>query len=295
MAVPAFAQEEQHIERDEPTFTQEEAIDNSGDLDGDIESLIAAPKPELDDDIYYNPFVKQENPFSSQANPLATKAEPKSGEYRFKLRQLALPGALIAVGAAGVSMHFHNIKNSLRDEVAKWRGGHYLRFDDHIQYLPFVGYLGLGLVGVPCKHRFLERFVVGATAYMALGVMVNGIKYSVKEPRPDSGARNSFPSGHTATVFMGAELIRLEYGTGIAIGAYTIAVGVGFLRIYNDRHWLNDVLAGAGIGILSARIGYWMLPLYQKWFHWDKKKAVALMPSYDPATRTPSIGLMATF
>ena len=70
--------------------------------------------------------------------------------------------------------------------------------------------------------RFKERLVVAATSAIALTVLTNGIKYTVGEKRPDSSARNSFPSGHTATVFMGAELIRMEYSLGLAIGAYGV-------------------------------------------------------------------------
>ena len=97
----------------------------------------------------------------------------------------------------------------------------------------------------------------------------------------------SFPSGHTATVFMGAELVRMEYKDSsplYGIGAYTIACGVAFLRLYNERHWCNDVLAGAGIGILSARIGYWLLPFEKKLFGLDKKKSrvnLAASPYYN--------------
>jgi hypothetical protein len=35
-------------------------------------------------------------------------------------------------------------------------------------------------------------------------------------------------------------------------------------RMYNDRHWLTDVVAGAGIGILSTKIAYWINPFIQK-------------------------------
>jgi membrane-associated phospholipid phosphatase len=31
--------------------------------------------------------------------------------------------------------------------------------------------------------------------------------------------------------------------------------------MYNDKHWLRDVAAGAGIGILSTKIAYWLHPL----------------------------------
>jgi len=215
----------------------------------------------------------------------------------FRPVDLILPAGLVAVGSVGVcSGAFHKLNGHVRNGMADLRGDHYFHADDYVQYLPIVSYVGLGLLGVKCKHSFKERFAAGATAYLSLGIMVNGIKYSVKERRPDSMARNSFPSGHTATVFMGAELLRLEYGTWIAVGGYAVAGAVAFLRLYNDRHWLNDVIAGAGIGILSARIGYWMLPLYQKWFHWDKKRAtVVMMPQYDPDSHGVGLGIAASF
>lgn len=223
---------------------------------------------------------------------------PKFGlfkEYQFNPKQLILPASLIALGAAGVSKQFSPLKNAVRDQFKDWSHGRRYTFDDHLQYTPVLGYLVMGLVGVPCKHRFLERFMVCATSYMSLGIMVNTVKYTVRELRPRTGRRNSFPSGHSATAFMGAELIRLEYSPGIAIAAYGWAAAIGFMRMWNEMHWINDVIAGAGVGILSARIGYWMLPLYKKWFHWDNKKAITLMPGYDPETRTATIGLTATF
>lgn len=218
--------------------------------------------------------------------------------HRFRPKELILPSALIAVGGFGVCNHgFHKLNDHVRNGMADLRGVHYFKADDYIQYLPVVSFLGLDFCGAKARHSFKERFAVGATACLSMAVMVNGVKYTVKEKRPDSDARNSFPSGHTATVFMGAELMRKEYGMGLGIGAYTIATGVAFLRLYNDRHWLNDVMAGAGIGILSARIGYWMLPVYRKWFRWDKNTdtVIAIMPSYDYTTRRIGIGLMASF
>lgn len=217
-----------------------------------------------------------------------------SGE-KFNWKQLVVPGALIGVGALGVGEGVvRDADNAVRDMMTDLRGDHYFHADDYVQYLPIAGYIGLGVCGVKCKHSFKERFAAGATAYLAMGIMVNAIKYSVREKRPDTGEKNSFPSGHTATAFMGAELLRQEYGTWIAVGGYAVATGVAFFRLYNDRHWLNDVLAGAGIGILSARIGYWMLPVYRRWFKWDKG-AVALLPTYDVERRSVGIGFAMNF
>ena len=94
-------------------------------------------------------------------------------------------------------------------------------------------------------------------------VSVNSIKYLTKVELPDESSRNSFPSGHTATAFVGAELLRREYGHRsplISIASYAIAAGTGFFSMYNNRNRFTDVIAGAGIGILSVEAAYWMYP-----------------------------------
>jgi membrane-associated phospholipid phosphatase len=40
---------------------------------------------------------------------------------------------------------------------------------------------------------------------------------------------------------------------------YTIATGVGVMRVLNNKHWASDVLAGAGFGILSTELTYFLL------------------------------------
>lgn len=218
--------------------------------------------------------------------------------YRFNAKQLILPGALVATGIFGVyNTAFRKLDNNIKNGMDNLRRDHYFHADDYIQYLPALTYLTFGSIGIKSKHSFKERVVVEATAYIAMTALTNIGKYSFKEKRPDSNAKNSFPSGHTATVFTGAELMREEYGLGVGIGAYTVAVGVAFLRLYNGRHWLNDVIAGAGVGILSARIGYWMLPLYQRWFKWRKvdSKTMVVSPTYNPEERSFSINLAYCF
>ena len=219
-------------------------------------------------------------------------------EY-FNSKQIIVPAALIAVGTIGVYLpSFRQLDREVKKGMTKLRGDHYFHADDYIQLLPAAVYFGLGFTGIKTKHSFKQRFVVEATAFIAMAAITNAVKYTVRERRPDSGAPNSFPSGHTATAFTGAELIREEYGNWWGAGAYVVSTGVAFLRLYNERHWLNDVIAGAGVGILCARIGYWMLPLYNKWFHWEDKPNKPLMtlaPSYDPVTRSASVGFSMLF
>lgn len=193
-------------------------------------------------------------------------------QYTFRPTQLIAPGILMGAGIAGV-YSLHDFKNSIRDNFSGYKKGHTFKADDYIQYSTALGYLGLGFIpGIKTRSHLRQRVMAGVTAYAIMAVAVNAMKYSLRHPRPGSGTRNSFPSGHSATVFTGAELMRIEYGNYIGIAGYVIAVTVGALRIYNDRHWITDVFGGAAIGIISARAGYWLIPLEQKLFKLDKKQ-----------------------
>lgn len=200
-------------------------------------------------------------PLSAEVNDsLAVEPDFKAGE-------LIMPLTLVGAGTLGFVEPLKNARFEVRDYLNEWRGDHRVTVDDYLQYVPLGAVYGLSMLGADAKHGYVDRTLEFATSYVALGLMVNAIKYTVREPRPDGSARNSFPSGHTATTFMGAELVRIEYGDDspwYSVGAYTIAAAVGVLRVYNERHWFTDVFAGAGIGILSARIGYWLLPYTRK-------------------------------
>ena len=214
-----------------------------------------------------------------------------SSDERFSARQLIVPGALITIGALGVDNGWlRHVRNDVRTTMQRWRG-QTIGVDDYVQYLPVVSNVALGLCGIPGRHSNAERLCLTATAYAAMGLMVNGTKHLVREPRPDTGKRNAFPSGHTATAFMGAELVRSEYGTDLGIAAYTVATGVAVLRLYNDRHWANDVVAAAGMGILSARIAYWLLPLERRLFGLKHDAPLAAVPVYSPSERNVALTL----
>lgn len=235
----------------------------------------------------------------TETDSIATSADLHE-EYRFSGRELILPGTLITIGIAGYFMDgFYGFNKETDDAMSKMRGSCYFHLDDYLQYLPAVTYLTFDAIGIKGKHTFKERVAVEATAYLAMTALTNIGKHTFREKRPDTEVRNSFPSGHTATAFTGAELMRIEYGLGLGIASYALATGVSFLRMYNGRHWLNDVIAGAGIGILSARIGYWMLPLYRKWFGWDKAAAdsstLVISPRYEPEIHGGGIALLYTF
>lgn len=63
----------------------------------------------------------------------------------------------------------------------------------------------------------------------------------------------SFPSGHTITAFSLAAAVSILFPR-LSILAFVAAVSIGISRILITSHYLSDVIAGAGIGILSTMI-----------------------------------------
>lgn len=206
---------------------------------------------------------------------------------RFEPTQLIAPGVLITTGALCVGI---KPLVKARKWVNKEIGVHPCDpADDILQYAPLVGYVGLEYLGVKTDRPIVDRALKGASAVIIYAALTNALKYTVCEPRPN-GERNSFPSGHSGTAFVGAELLRQDYGPWAGLAGYTLATGVGVMRILNGRHWFNDVLAGAGIGILSARCAQWLLPLERKWLHLDRPgQALIIAPSYSPQTHSASL------
>lgn len=192
-----------------------------------------------------------------------------SSPYEFKPLQLIIPSTLIGVGIIGLESDWLKFQNrEIRDELQE-NIDHRLTIDDFTQYAPMAATYGLNLCGIKGKHGYGDLTIILGTAYALMGTTVYAMKNITKVERPDGSARNSFPSGHTATAFMGAELLRREYwnvSPWIGVAGYAVAAGTGFFRMYNNRHWLTDVIAGAGIGILSVQAAYWLYPVITKTF-----------------------------
>ena len=203
--------------------------------------------------------------------------------YRFRIRQVILPATLIGVGIIGLESHWLQYQNrELRDELRENIDSKFT-VDDFSQYAPMLAVYGLNLCGVKGKHDFADRTIILATAYALMGITVNTFKMTASVERPDGSSRNSFPSGHTATAFMGAEFLRKEYwevSPRIGVAGYAVAAGTGFFRMYNNRHWLTDVLTGAGIGILSTQAAYWLYPTITKTFFCKWYKNIFISPYF---------------
>ena len=162
--------------------------------------------------------------------------------------------------------------------------------DDYLQHSPVVIVYGLNWLGVKGKNDFANRTAILIKSEMMVTILTFSLKRMTVVRRPDTKELTSFPSGHTAQAFAAATFMAKEYGhksIWYSIGAYTVATGVGAMRVMNNRHWVSDVLVGAGIGILSTNLAY--LTHQYRWGKKNKRGQTTVMPSYDGQTGMVSI------
>ena len=155
----------------------------------------------------------------------------------------------------------HNVDREIRRRMDRKYD-----IDDIFQYgAPVLAY-GLDFIpGIDSRHNLRDRTLIMATSFLFMGGTVFVLKSTTYVARPGSGKHNSFPSGHTAATMLSAHILYREYKDvtpWIGVCGYLMATTTGVFRMLNRAHWQSDVIAGAGIGLLSAEIGYMMLPVW---------------------------------
>jgi PAP2 superfamily len=197
----------------------------------------------------------------------------KKENLNFKYKQLIIPTALISYGVIGLgNKDLKNLNLEIRDGITKDNHSK-ITIDNYSQYAPAVSVYALNLCGIKGKNNLRDRSILLGTSYLLMSATVLSLKSLTKVKRPD-GTANAFPSGHTATAFAGAEFMWQEYkdvSVWYGVSGYIVATGTGFMRIYNNKHWLTDVTTGAGIGILSTKVAYWIFPYVDKHIFKSKK------------------------
>jgi membrane-associated phospholipid phosphatase len=148
---------------------------------------------------------------------------------------------------------------------------HYSIADFIFIYFTYLGdgffCVAIGLLLFLFKRKYMSLMVI--SSYALSGIIAQALKYYIIEARPavflkDSSYKyfienvtlhnfHAFPSGHTASAFALAAVLAF----GVKSKNYswlflTGAILVGYSRIYLAQHFMDDVLAGAVIGFLSA-------------------------------------------
>lgn len=199
-------------------------------------------------------------------------------------KNFIVPAVLIGYGIA--SLHFDGLKkinSSTRDEIFEHQPKN-MTLDNYTQYAPVVFVYGLNALGLKGKHNFKDRTIIYVTSQLIAAALVTPIKHLVKVERPDGSNFLSFPSGHTSTAFSSAQFMYREYrdtNFWLSISGYPFAVFTGVYRTINDKHWVGDVVAGAGFGILSTELAYWLHPKINNLLFLSKNDpSTMVMPYY---------------
>jgi membrane-associated phospholipid phosphatase len=180
------------------------------------------------------------------------------------------PAVLIGYGAAATkSSTLFDFSKSMRQHIWVDHPHNKTKVDNYLQWLPAVTVYALNLAGIKGEHNYIDATMIFGISNLIMESFVSIIKNNSHEIRPDSSDYYSFPSGHTAEAFLSATFLFEEYknvSVWYGIGGYLEAGLVGYLRMYNDKHWFHDVVAGAGFGITSAELTYWLYPVMKRTF-----------------------------
>ncbi len=216
----------------------------------------------------------------------------------FPYKQFIVPATMLVYGITSLKYDgLKTINQKVKEEVYTERTNKEpMHIDNYLLYAPGVAVYALNAVGIKGKNNFRDRTILYAMSQMIQSAIVFPVKKYAGENRPDESNALSFPSGHTACAFASAEFMRQEYkdvSPWYGVAGYAMAAGTGFLRMYNNKHWLSDVVAGAGIGIMSTRLAYWIYPVIKKKLFKDKEVSTVVMPVYSDGAL--SIGLVHHF
>lgn len=245
-------------------------------------------------------FPTKENEPLSAGKKMAIEydlSKDKKTFFNSSYSRFIIPTTLISYGiVARGNKSLLNLDRSTNHEVGEHLTRH-VPYDDYTQFAPSIAIYGLDWAGIKAKHNFRDRTLVVATSFLIMGATVQTMKTSFAIERPDHSNNHSFPSGHTATAFVGAHILFKEYkdvSPWIGVGGYAIASATGVMRVFNKKHWISDVVVGAGVGIMSAEIGYMLLPIWHNVLGIkEKDKSLVIAPVVSP--ESAGVGLVYTF
>jgi hypothetical protein len=213
------------------------------------------------------------------------KYNSEDAGYKPGIIPFIIPASFIGYGLASLSgnnilRHLdYTTKNELQEDHPLFAA----HIDNYAQFAPAVAVYALNLLGVKGQHSLSDATGIYLLSSAITGGTVTIIKKAAHRERPNGAGFNSFPSGHTANAFAAAEFLKQEYkdvSPWYGVAGYAVAAATGTLRMYNNKHWFSDVVAGAGFGILSTKAAYLIYPKLKRLVLGKGASNYNIIPSY---------------
>ena len=205
-------------------------------------------------------------------------------QQKTHFKEWIIPSAMIIYGVVATHVDaFTDLDEDVKYDIWDKYAHQTVSIDNYLQFVPAAAVYGLNIAGIHGAHNYLDLTMIYLLSNVIMNLTVYTVKNVTHEQRPNGADYLSFPSGHTAEAFLSAEFLMQEYknvSIWYGIGGYAVATSVAYLRMYNNKHWLNDVIAGAGFGILSTRLAYILYPKIKKIFSHSPIPNSVLLPSY---------------
>lgn len=170
--------------------------------------------------------------------------------------------ALLGIGAAAALstrpadgyVQSHIVGNTTAERafsVGKFGGSAYLQVGSGVGLWAIGRYVLAPAANESRTNKFSEVGFDLIRAQIVSQVVVHGMKYSIRRDRP-TGECCAFPSGHAATAFAVASVLERHLGYRGSWPALAGAMYVATSRLVDNRHFLSDVMMGAGVGTAAA-------------------------------------------
>ncbi len=248
--------------------------------------------------LHYSGFSQPESDTSTTTVSIITHAEINEKVFKKPLQQTTFferAWGPIALGVISIDLLRDSTKYGLQKIVRSVVVDTFrTHADDYIHYIPLAMMYGADLFNVPAKNTVWNQTKFLIISELITSGIVLSLKYGLSIQRPNNGAYTAYPSGHTSQAFVQSQVLFNEFRETrplFAASGYLFSTTTGVLRILNNRHWVPDVLSGAGIGMLVTNAVYYFEPL-KNWnpFKNFKRKNNNLKLNVMPSIRSDYVG-----
>jgi hypothetical protein len=190
-----------------------------------------------------------------------------------------IPAGLITAGLITMAVPENTLlsKYTIQQKITDKYTGFSTTADNYLQFVPGITVFGLKAIGLKSRSDLLNQSIIMVKSQLLTMAVVQSLKSISHIERPNGNGYQSMPSGHTAQAFQLATMLDMEYrdvSPWISVSGYAVASATGALRMLNNKHWVSDVLVGAGIGIFTTKFVY-----LTHQYRWGNSSKVVILPA----------------